>query len=222
MSTWKKKLLKLCFSVQLWKYPITVLTILFALIMAKWFGLNIKGISPQGIEFAQQETGVKLADIESKLNETLAELAGLRKHIQLNKGEVDQIELKAFEAAQTVSDQTAKLGKFSPLSAETGSQRRGFIWIGDYKDKWDRPMLAALDTGQPITLTPEKILRGTEYRVLSNIVVRDGLPQNDSEYFRARKSLGVIPEGTKIRIVSTPKSIDRGFAVQYWAEIVLP
>ncbi len=49
--------------------------------------------------------------------------------------------------------------------------------------------------------------------------MRDGLPANDAEYFRAKKIVGTIGRGTRIRLITSPKGVDREFATQYWAEV---
>lgn len=46
-----------------------------------------------------------------------------------------------------------------------------------------------------------------------------GLPSNDADCSRVRKSLGVIPRGTSVRLVNAPVAIDRPYAVPYWAQI---
>ncbi|OZG72656.1 hypothetical protein BTA51_14090 [Hahella sp. CCB-MM4] len=61
---------------------------------------------------------------------------------------------------------------------------------------------------------------GTEYRVLGNMVGRDGLPpQIPKKYYRARTSLGIVPRGSVVTLLAEPESVDREFALQYWANI---
>jgi hypothetical protein len=96
---------------------------------------------------------------------------------------------------------------------------KGYIWIGNYNQTWTSPQLAQPETGKPMSVSPNQFKTGEEYIVLGNLVVRDGLPANDESYYRGRKSLGVIPQGTRIRLINGPVPIDRQFAVQYWAEV---
>lgn len=42
---------------------------------------------------------------------------------------------------------------------------------------------------------------------------------DDPDYLRGRTSLGVIPRSAPFKLVTTPVGIDRGYAVQYWAQI---
>jgi hypothetical protein len=211
--------------VELLKYPVTVFSILLALIIAKYtlgisFGV-VAEVGPGGVKFAQ-DAKAEIADIAGKLNGAIVAIEELKKQSGSKEVASSRVQTAIFAATQTVSDQTAQLAKLSSDQPVGSSKQKGFIWIGDYKNGWTNVKLGAVDTGQPITASPETLLSGTEYSILGNMVVRDGLPSNDSDYFRGRKSLGVIPRGTKVRLVRAPVPIDREFAVQYWAEVELP
>lgn len=222
---------------ELAKYPLLVFSILIALVLAKFLlGLEfgaITEVSTGGVKFAEksQATLAALANLESKVNQAASEIEAIKKSLSDKTGgptasstallETTQT-VSGFEATQTVSDQTARveeIGVSDPLSKQ---KIRGYIWIGNFKNSWAGIQLAKLDSGQPVALPPEQIQKGTEYAVLGNMVVRDGLPANDKEYFRGRNSIGVLPRGTRIRIVKPPEGIDREYAVQYWAEIEVP
>ncbi|MBU0514683.1 MAG: hypothetical protein KJ621_07915 [Proteobacteria bacterium] len=215
------------------KYPVTIFTVLVALIIAKYaLGITfgpVKRVGPSGIEFVQ-DAKAAIVDLDGKLRGLAAKIEAMKRQLvwkalgprpaQMSISRQAQISI--FKATQTVSDQTARLAKFSAARSRDASKPTGFIWIGDYKNGWSKVMLGAVETGQPITVPPKQLLPGTEYRVRGNMIVRDGLPSNDAVYFRGRKSLGVIARGTKIRLVKTPMPINRRFAVQYWAEVELP
>ena len=211
--------------VELVKYPIAVFSILIALVAARYllgleFGL-VTEVGTGGVKFAEkksQATFEALTNLEGKVNQALVELEQLKK---VNQKVPESPELKAqlFEAAQIVSDQTARVEQIQLPDGARRGRLKGYIYIGDFKETWNRPKLAQLGTGQPITLQPSKLQRGTEYIVLGNMVVRDGLPANDQNYYRGRASLGVIPQGTRVRLVSDPAAVDRGYAIQYWAEV---
>ncbi len=212
-------------TVELLRYPVTVLSILIALIVAK-FALGISfgavaEVGPGGVKFAQDAKG-EIADLAGKVNGALVAIEELKKQTGSKEASSPRATSAIFEATQTVSDQTAQLANLSSEQTAGAPKQKGFIWIGDYKNGWSRVLLGAIDTGKEIANPPEKLLSGTEYSVLGNVVVRDGLPSNDTNYFRGRKSLGVIPRGTKVRLVRAPVAIDREFAVQYWAEVELP
>jgi hypothetical protein len=212
-------------AVALLKYPITVFSILLALLVAKWqlgitFGA-VQEVGPGGVKFSQ-EAKAELTDIASRLNGALAAIEELRKAAPAQKAKSPEAQATIFEAAQTVSDQTAQLANLTQAPASGSGPTGGFIWIGDYGNGWSRAKLAAVDKGQPITAPPDQLQPGTEYKVLGNMVVRDGLPANDPQYFQGRRSLGTLPRGTKIRLAEKPVAVDRGAAVQYWAKVELP
>jgi hypothetical protein len=211
--------------IELLKYPLTVFSILIALILGKsYLGITfgpITEVSSSGIKFGQDAKG-EIADLAGKLNGALKAIEELNKSAAAKSAKSPVVQATVFEATQTVSDQTAQFAKLPTGQMTEGPKPKGFIWVGDYENGWDRVKLGTVDTGQPITAAPTKLLPGTEYRVLANMVVRDGLPSNDAEYFRSRKSLGIVSRGTKVRLVRSPVGINREFAVQYWAEVELP
>ncbi len=209
--------------VDLLKYPVTVFAILIAVIIAKFalgitFG-SVTEITGEGIKFSQDAKG-ELTDLASKLNGALAAIDELKKQAPAAEAN-PQARVAEFTASQTVPDQSAQIASIAS-PATSASARQGYIWIGNYKGGWNPTMLAALATGQPITAAPDTLVSGAEYKVLGNIVVRDGLPGNDAAYYQGHKSLGSIPRGTTIRLVTPPTGLDRQFAVQYWAKVELP
>lgn len=160
-----------------------------------------------------------LGEHESRLNEIDLRIAVLEQRIQSVSGTSRQTQLNAFSAAQIVSDKTAQISTLQKEVAPAADALRGYIWIGNYDQAWESPKLARLDTGQPLDLAPSDMLAGTEYTVLGNMVVRDGLPDNNKEYFRGRENLGVVPRGGRVVLLKAPVGIDREFAVQYWVEV---
>jgi hypothetical protein len=208
--------------IELLKYPIIILTVLLAAIAARYtlgieFG-RVTEISKEGIKF-EQAAGVEIVDLASKVSSLTITVDELRKNSPANQTLSPQAETDIFEAAQTVSDPTAKLA--SGLTNAAFEKSRGFIWIGDYKDGWSKTTIASPGSAQPVSIPPDKLLPGTEYQMRCNVVVRAALPPNDAKYYRSPESrgIGVIPTGAKIRLVKQPQGIDRKYAVQYWAEV---
>ena len=211
-------------SVELLKYPIAIFSVLLALVVARHalgleFGL-VTEVTASGVKFAEkkgQATFEALTTLEGRVTKGLIELEELKKAVSKP---VDSPELKAklFEAEQTVSDQTAKVEKIQPPTASRRSQLSGYIYIGDYNGSWARPKLA-LEAGQAVSAPPSALRMDTEYKLLGNMVVRDGRPDNGSEYYKARAILGVVPLGRKVRLLSEPIGFARSAVTQYWAEI---
>ena len=210
--------------VELLKYPLVVFSVLVALIIAKYtleisFGA-VSEISKDGIKFSQEQKG-ELANLASKLNGAIAEIEQLKKNAPVAQTSSAQAQATVFQAAQTVSDQTAQLANIAAKSP-TSTFQQGWIWIGNYKDGWNPTTLSVPNTGQPVAVAPAQLTPGAEYQITGNMVVRDGLPENDAKYYEARKSLGTLPRGTRVRLVAAPTGVERQFAVQYWAKIELP
>ncbi|WP_439588255.1 hypothetical protein [Hydrogenophaga sp.] len=209
--------------VELLKYPITIFSLLLALVIAKpMLGLQfgqIAKVGPGGIEFAELASN-QITDLAGKLNGVRVEIEALKKATPVAQANPDQVQKEAFAATQSVSNQTAALANVSREVAPNATDpRKGYIWIGDFKGTWGKTMIGTGDNNTPVKLPPDKLPLGTTYTTLGNMVVRDGLPSDDDDYFRARPSLGVIPRGAPFKLVTTPVGIDRGYAVQYWAQI---
>lgn len=209
--------------VELLKYPVAIFSVLIALIIGRHaLGISfgaVSEISADGVKFSQEAKG-ELTDLASKLNGALAAIEELKKHPQFAQDGSTGIEAAVTEAAQTVSDQTAQFSRL-PQDTNGGASPQGYIWIGNYRNGWSAVKLASLETGQAITAVPQRLQPGTVYQVLGNMVVRDGLPADDASYYQGRRSLGTVPRGTRVRLVGAPVGIDRGFAVQYWAQVEL-
>lgn len=210
--------------VELLKYPITIFSLLLALVVAKsMLGLQfgqITEIGPGGLKFAQQASA-EIADLAGKLNGALAEIEAIKRASPEARVNSEQGRKEVFAASQTVSDQTAALANLAREQAPSAAPvRRGYIWIGDFNNgNWGKTMLGAGPRDEPVKDPPQNLALSAGYTTLGNMVVRDGLPSNDADYFRARASLGVIPRGTSVRLVNAPVAIDRQYAVQYWAQI---
>ena len=207
--------------IELAKYPVTVFSILIAVIVAKFvlgisFG-QISEVSANGVKFVEASSQ-QIAELDSRLKGVEVAVMEIRNSVPRSANQRAG-DARIAEATQTVSEQSARLAKLGATIAATPTKLKGFIWVGDYNTKWERVRLGEVDTSQPITSPPDKLQAGSDYVVLGNIFVRDALPSNDKNYFHARTNLGIIATGTKVRLLSPPKGIDRGFAIQYWAQI---
>lgn len=214
--------------VELLKYPVLVFSIVLALVILKYamhleIGM-LTEVSTDGLKFSAESNKATLeaiTELESRLGDLTVRVNTLEKVETPADGVTRQAtKLQAISATQTVSDATATIARLTPkLPGDADEQLVGWMWIGNYRRSWDKPTLAALDTGQPIAMAPQDIVIGSEFRALGNMVVRDGMPENDDDYYRGRKSLGVIPRGGRVRALSRAEGIDREFAVQYWLKV---
>jgi hypothetical protein len=209
--------------VELAKYPVAVLSIFLALVGAKYvldipFGA-VSEITKDGVKFTQDAKG-EIASLSAQLNGAMKSIEEIKRQLPA-KSLSTEAKSDIFEASQTVPDQTAQLTTVKSTGA--GAELTGYIWIGDYgktTSTWQRVKLVSPTTNAPIASAPPTIAPGAVFAVSGNMVLRDGLPQNDGAYFQGRKSLGVLPTGTRVKVLSSPVGIDREFAVQYWLQVV--
>lgn len=214
---------------ELLKYPIIVGSILIALIGAKYlldFDISrATKIGAGGIEFSKQQerTSDATQELDRQLKEAIARIEILEKRLDDPSNQINENERRQIieEAAQEVSPAVAMLSKSAAQGGKSLVYRTsGYIWIGNYKDKWQKPVLIGLD-GQVINKSPTSINVGEEYTTRGNMVIREQLPENNVDYYKGSRSLGTIPVGTRIRIEQAPVGVDREFAVQYWTKVVV-
>lgn len=207
--------------IEIAKNPVTVLSIFLALVGGKFvlgipFG-SLTEVSKDGMKFSQNAKG-EIASLSSQLNAATQSIEEIKK--QLSSTPLSsEAKSKIFVASQIVSDQTAQIATVSNNAESGKTELVGFIWIGDYKKVWQRMQLISPVTNSLLKEAPKQIAPSSVFTLAGNMVLRDGLPKNDDEYFRGRKSIGVIPSGTRIKILAAPVAIDREFAVQYWVKV---
>lgn len=213
--------------IELLKYPILVFSIVLALIIVRHaldleFGV-VTEVSTEGLKFSEKSNDATLKalmELETKLNEMAVRLDRMEDPMDSSPESMAEVWDQTFVVSQTVSDATANIAQLNKqVKAEGNTVLSGWIWIGNYSDNWSKASIASLATGQPIDLDPTKMQPGTEYRTLGNMIVRDGLPPNNKDYYKSKASLGVVPRGSVITLLDTVEPVDREFAVQYWAKI---
>lgn len=213
--------------IELLKYPIAVFAVLIALIIAR-FALNITfgpvtKVSTGGVEFTQASTA-KLGDLEGKVNGLAMELEAMKNAssastVKSTRHADRSLEARIFEATQTVSDQTAQLATLGARIFPSKARQTGFIWIGDYIDKWDPAKLGSTGTDEPVTSAPDELQTGIEYEVLDNMVIREHSPKGNQGYLVSPISSGILPRGSLVRLLQKPVRSDTVSAVQYWAKV---
>jgi hypothetical protein len=209
--------------IDLARIPVAVLSGFLALVGAKYlldipFGA-VSEITKDGVKFTQDAKG-EIASLSAQLNGAMKSIEEIKRQLPA-KSLSTEARSEIFEASQTVPDQTAQLTTVK--SSDAGTELTGYIWIGDYSKStstWQRVKLVSPTTNAPLTTAPMTVAPGSVFAVSGNMVLRDGLPQNDGVYFQGRKSLGVLPTGTRVKVLSAPVAIDREFAVQYWLQVV--
>jgi hypothetical protein len=202
---------------ELFKYPVTIVTLLIAVLVAKAAGVTEISLPGGGGAKFDQQAQASVAALDSKLNAAIQDLQALRREKAGETKPTKETEEKVFTAAQTVSDQTAQFAKLN--RSEAKAPRTGFIWIGNYRGAWNPVELSTSSGGDAITTPPDRLQAGEEYYVRGNMVIRDGLPGNDETYYRGRQVIGTVTRGAKVKLLATPTGLDREFAVQYWVQV---
>jgi len=211
---------------ELLRYPVIVASVLAGVIVANWFlALDLSRITevgPSGIKLQEtrEEASVAISELEARLDETAARVSAVEEQIEASGGVARK---KMVSEVSESSDAVASLSRaINDREGTLLEGREGYIWIGNYKAAthgWDRQNLLQVDSRLPVERPPSQLAKGSQFRLAINTVLRDGLPPNDEEYFRARKNLGVVPRGTLLTLLGEPVGIDREFAKQYWAEM---
>ena len=213
------------------KYPVMMITVIVGLVLAEWLldidVSRITKIGPQGIELVQEtreHTSAAVSEVETKLKELTARMEALEKKTDTSEFSLTRKDTLLLRAEfDEVSDAVSQLSMSQSKSTRTVLVgRQGYIFIGIYNStdgEWKRAILGRQDSRQPVTSAPDQLLVGGRYLVDTNMVLRDGLPPNDEQYFRSRKNMGVIPRGTLVALLDQPVGINRGFAVEFWAPV---
>ncbi len=88
----------------------------------------------------------------------------------------------------------------------------GSIWIGTVGSN----MRSNLNTPAGGPVQPNVAKAGEEYASNIDIYLRQGEPASDSSQ---KNSLGILPEGTRVRILDNPVHFTRTTGDQYWAKV---
>lgn len=122
------------------------------------------------------------------------------------------------EETQLVSNEDAKIA--IPIGAKDKTYikgKTGYMWIGNYDDKWESSRLKKLD-GETISIAPEDIKPNNQYRVIGNVYLREDKPKEDESYFRGSKALGIILEDVLITVIEKP-IVYQKTKKQYWMKV---
>lgn len=230
----KEKLLDLL------KYPVLVLSILLAFILAEHFlGIDfsrLAKVGSTGLEFYEevQEQNLSVSsEMENEIDALATKLEVITERLNTlsaatdNDNPSDTINFEKalvenFLKTQSVSDQIAKFGTRKVNGKRISKALEGYIFIGNFEkatNAWSNTVLLSLEQ-KKINISPDDLRINEEiYKVGDNMVLREQLPLNNRAYDKASKSLGVIPKHAIIKIIDKPVGIDREFAVQWWAKV---
>lgn len=214
---------------ELVKYPVLLLTvfILLATVGVPWENLTELGIN--GLKFESRTLATKIDQQQKALSALEEQFKVLAKNNVVanptNPPNTDPAVKDALVKAQEIASDDTVTANTAALYQDTDRSRRlllanttGYIWIGDKRkdEKWKRLMLK---NEQGNFVNCDDVQVDQEYTVARNPVLRDARPDNTAGYFRSVGINGVVPSGSKVRVLSEPVGIDREFAVQYWVQV---
>lgn len=114
------------------------------------------------------------------------------------------------DAADEVPKNVAQIR--APLQSQ-----EGYVWLGsDKSSKIQDPGGKTQDESNK--LFPSTATKGSRYKLTSNLVLRAGLPTSAEDYTPG-PSLGILPEGTIIRLTDDPVEYKRTSGGQWWAHV---
>jgi hypothetical protein len=119
------------------------------------------------------------------------------------------------KSSATVSDATAQRAVVDSKSTKptTLQSNVGFMWIGS---AGSTPR-SNLNTTVGSPALPNAVKQGDEYVSGIDIYLRQG-PPTGSDYVQ-QATLGILPEGTRVRVLDNPQSFTRPTGDQYWAKV---
>jgi len=97
------------------------------------------------------------------------------------------------------------------LSAQLALQgATGFMWIGSAQNS-----NLSSPNGDPVS--PASVAVGDQYLTTLDIFLREGAP--DPTNYSQKRTLGILPEGTRVQVVSILPPFSRPSGEQYWTQV---
>jgi len=123
------------------------------------------------------------------------------------------------KTAEVQQNFAALVVQASPTKSTLLKGQTGYIWIGNYSSgSWSTLKITGNNAG---ATTLPTAFTGQEFSVNGNMVLRKEQPEAGPSYFRGIEALGVVPNGTRIRIEGNPIPYLRGSLTQYWAKVTV-
>jgi hypothetical protein len=211
--------------IELLKYPVLILSIVLGLILLDFFldidFTRLTKISTSSIEFST-DVNKATSELDDRLTKLELKMDELTKNNKTDTAE--SFTTRNIKETQIVSDNIAKLSfsntdNKNDMTSTNLKEKEGYIWIGNYNNNsWSEIQLVDLNNN-PINSNLKSIEINTSYRIKNNLSLRDQKPESSLNYFWHINRTGVIPRGTKIRILEEPVAFKRKKAMQYWAKI---
>lgn len=186
-----------------WLIP-TAATALLGSILLLYLGYDKQKETIYNAAIADVRNRNEILERDNKrLNDALKSLeAKLPKEAKANSPELSN--LSDAIAQRPVS------GSNVPGIQSTVTSKVGFLWLGS------KPGNGNLVTQQGEPVAPNSVKADTEYQTSIEIFLRDGPPDQN---YNQSPTVGILPEGTIVRVTELVPPYARPSAQQYWAKV---
>ena len=173
-------------------------------------------------------------DYDAKLNQALADIQAqkhqleryrqnvtetveqVQKTLPLSDRKVQQDLSKLVQSGTGISDATAQraiVNSKGDTPLATLSSNTGFMWIGSTGAE----QRSNLNTPAGAAVAADAVKPGEQYASDLDIFLRQGLPDRPS--YTQQPTVGIMPEGTRVQILSVAPPFPRATGSQYWAQV---
>lgn len=100
----------------------------------------------------------------------------------------------------------------------------GYVWLGTYDNltgAWLDTSIENID-GTPVSGKPSALSATQQFKVSTDLNLRDGAPSQSERYYRDLPKLGYVPEGSAVKLLEAPLEYESNSGTQLWARVEAP
>jgi energy-coupling factor transporter ATP-binding protein EcfA2 len=164
------------------------------------------------LDQAQLDIQAQKSQLDQLRRDVSQTVEQVQKTVPVNDRQVHQDLNNLVKSSTVVSDATAQraiVDLKSDAPTTLADNTTGFMWIGSLQ----RTNLNSL-VGAPVL--PNAVKAGEQYLNNLDIYLRQGLPTPD---YIQQATVGVMPEGTRVQVLSVAPPFSRPTGDQYWAQV---
>jgi BMFP domain-containing protein YqiC len=180
----------------------------------------------QALDAKYEALDAKLTEITLQGRQVRSELTAVQEQKNRLEETIRQAQRVVPKADQQVQQDLDTLLKQTSSSSDNLAQRAvvdvkagapatlatdtGYMWIGSMQT-------GNLNSPSGATVLPDAVKIDGQYLTALDIYLRQGLP--DPATYSQKATAGIMPEGTRVRIMSAPVPFSRPSGDQYWARV---
>ncbi|MET0675515.1 MAG: ATP-binding protein [Bradyrhizobium sp.] len=180
----------------------------------------------QALDAKYEALDAKLTEITLQGRQVRSELTAVQEQKNRLEETIRQAQRVVPKADQQVQQDLDTLLKQTSSSSDNLAQRAvvdvkagapatlatdtGYMWIGSMQT-------GNLNSPSGATVLPDAVKIDGQYLTALDIYLRQGLP--DPATYSQKATAGIMPEGTRVRIMSAPVPFTRPSGDQYWARV---